>query len=131
MTKKDQEEFITRLKNMSESDIRLALAQKRWNKHKIPLAQEHLHSLESSRSEETLVRQVDRELTANDLAKEANLIALAARDDAKEANSIARNANLTALEALRLAQQQRTVAILAAIIAGAAVVFTIWPPSTW
>lgn len=106
----DKDELFAKLDVLGEKAVREKLAQKVYGIKKIPLIQEWLHQLESSRSDEILDRQEERDKEANTLAREDNAIANNALAEARSANSIAK-------EALRIARHERTMTIIAAIAA--------------
>ena len=68
-----------------------------------------------------------RELISRRNAKERKALSLAeaANIEARAANDIARKANISALEALRITKQDRTIAIIALIIAITAIIIPI------
>ena len=100
----DKDKLFSELNALGEKSVREKLAQRVYHKDKVPLIQEWLKSLESSRSEETLLRQAEREL---------------------EANSIARSASERAEEAIRIARDARNISIVALIISIIAIIISI------
>lgn len=107
----DKDKLFSELNALGEKSVREKLAQRVYHKDKVPLIQEWLKSLVSSRSEETLLRQAARELEANSIAREAN--------------SIARSASERAEEAIRIARDERNISIVALIISIIAIIISI------
>lgn len=85
-----KDEMFQKCKELGEEKVRERLNANLWsNKTKRAHAQEWLRQLESSCAKETLSRQETRELTSIEVAREANSIALSAREDARSAKKAA------------------------------------------
>ncbi|HUT72875.1 MAG TPA: hypothetical protein VMW89_19565 [Desulfatiglandales bacterium] len=92
--------MFQKCEELGEEKVREHLNANLWsNKTKRAHAQEWLRQLESSKSEDVLSRQEDRESESIRVAREANFIALSARDDARSAKKAAWIAAIMAIVA--------------------------------
>lgn len=105
-----------RLKSLSDEELELEAQQinpKQWPKGHPVLR-------------ELISRKIKRDRTTLELAEAANLEAIEANNNARDSNNIAREANLSALEALRITKQDRTIAIIALIVAIMAIIIPLF-----
>jgi hypothetical protein len=87
----NESEFFEKLEALGEEQVRLNIAQKVWTKDsgKLPLAEEWLRRLESSRISASESARSEREEKAILIAEEANSIAREALSSSRLANRLA------------------------------------------
>ena len=84
-----QDEMFKKCEDLGEAKVREHLNSNLWDQPKRKHAEEWLRQLEAAHDEDILSRQEDRELESITIAREANSIALSARDDARSAKKAA------------------------------------------
>lgn len=95
-----QDEMFRKCEELGEAKVRENLNSNVWNSGKRNHAEEWLRQVEVRRAQDVLSRQESREIESIKIAREANSIALSARDDARSAKCAAWVAAIFAVVAI-------------------------------
>ncbi len=119
----DKEKFFSELETLGEKEVREKIPSGVYGTKKLPFVKEWLRQQDELKEESRFSRIEEREEELLSIAREANEIAILARDEANSANSIAESALLEARESNQTARSAKNAAWSAAIAAIISAIF--------